>query len=209
MQFTIIPVTNFEQNCTLVSCEKTGKAAAIDPGGDIERILAEVEKQDLILEKILITHAHIDHAGGAGQLAREQNLPIEGPHPDDNFWIDDLPQQSRMFGLPMAEQFEPSRWLGQGDTVTVGEETLEVRHCPGHTPGHVVFFHPQSRVAIVGDVLFKGSIGRTDFPKGDHNLLISSIHQQLFPMGDEVQVISGHGPITTIGEERSTNPFLT
>ncbi len=209
MQFTIIPVTDFEQNCTLVACEKSKKAAVIDPGGDIDRILSEVEKQGLTLEKILITHAHIDHAGGAGRLAREQNLPIEGPHPDDKFWIDDLPAQSKMFGFPMAERFEPGRWLAQGDRVSVGEEILEVRHCPGHTPGHVVFFHPQNRVAIVGDVLFKGSIGRTDFPKGDHQSLISSIHQQLFPLGDDVQVISGHGPTTTIGEERATNPFLT
>jgi len=209
MKFTVIPVTAFEQNCTLVACEQTGKAAAIDPGGDIELILEEVKKQGLTLEKILITHAHIDHAGGVGQLAREQSLPIEGPHQEDQFWIEALPEQSKTFGFPMAEVFEPSRWLTQGDKVTVGNETLEVRHCPGHTPGHVVFFHPENKIAVVGDVIFQGSIGRTDFERGNHADLIKSIHEQLFSMDDDVQLITGHGPTTTIGQERRTNPFLT
>lgn len=208
MKFTVIPVTAFEQNCTLVSCNDTNKAAVIDPGGDIETILAEVEKQGVVLEKILITHAHIDHAGCAGELSRTMDLPIEGPHREDKFWIDDLPSQSKMFGFPPAETFEPSRWLDQGDRVQVGNEELEVRHCPGHTPGHVVFFHPTEKIAIVGDVLFKGSIGRTDFPKGDHDTLLRSIREQLWTMGDDVEFISGHGPISTIGYERETNPFL-
>jgi hydroxyacylglutathione hydrolase len=208
MKFTIIPVTNFQQNCTLVSCEKTGKAAVIDPGGDIERILDEIEKQGVTLEKILITHAHIDHAGAAGQLAREHQLPIEGPHAEDQFWIDGLPEQAKMFGFPAAEQFKPDRWLTQDDTVTVGEERLEVRYCPGHTPGHVIFYHAGSKIAIVGDVIFKRSIGRTDFPRGDHQTLIDSIHQQIFTLDDDVQLITGHGPMTTVGEERSSNPFV-
>jgi hydroxyacylglutathione hydrolase len=209
MKFTIIPVTNFQQNCTLVSCEKTGKAAVIDPGGDIERILAEIDKQGVTLEKILITHAHIDHAGAAGQLAREHQLPIEGPHPEDQFWIDGLPEQAKMFGFPAAEQFKPDRWLAQDDTVSIGEETLHVRHCPGHTPGHVIFYHPANQLAIVGDVIFKGSIGRTDFPRGDHQTLIDSINLQILTLPDEVQLISGHGPMTSVGIERATNPYLT
>jgi hydroxyacylglutathione hydrolase len=209
MKFTIIPVTNFQQNCTLVSCEKTGKAAVIDPGGDIERILAEIDKQGVTLEKILITHAHIDHAGAAGQLAREHQLPIEGPHPEDQFWIDGLPEQAKMFGFPAAEQFKPDRWLAQDDTVSIGEETLHVRHCPGHTPGHVIFYHPANQLAIVGDVIFKGSIGRTDFPRGDHQALIDSINLQILTLPDEVQLISGHGPMTSVGIERATNPYLT
>lgn len=209
MQFHIIPVTNFQQNCTLVSCEQTGKAAVIDPGGDIQRILDKVKELELTLEKILITHAHIDHAGGAGQLAREQQLPVEGPHPDDQFWIDGLPEQARMFGFPPAEQFKPERWLAQGDTVRIGEQTLQVRHCPGHTPGHVIFYHPANQLAIVGDVIFRGSIGRTDFPGGDHQTLIDSIKQQIFTLPDEVQLITGHGPMTSVAIERATNPFLT
>ncbi len=209
MKFTVIPVTAFEQNCTLVACEKTNKAAVIDPGGDLDLILEEVEKQGLTLEKVLITHAHIDHAGGAGQLAREQGLPIEGPQQEDKFWIDGLPQQSKEFGFPAAETFEPSRWLNQGDRVSVGDEELEVRHCPGHTPGHVIFVDSADKVAVVGDVIFQGSIGRTDFPKGDHASLIASIHEQLFTLDDDVQLITGHGPTTTIGVERRSNPFLT
>ena len=208
MKFTVIPVTAFEQNCTLVSCDETNKAAVVDPGGDIDRILKEVEDQGVTLEKILITHAHIDHAGGAGELSRRLGIPIEGPHKEDKFWIDDLSEQAKMFGFPPAESFEPARWLNQGDRVQVGNQELEVRHCPGHTPGHVVFFNPKEKVAIVGDVLFNGSIGRTDFPKGDHATLLRSIREQLWNMGDDVEFISGHGPVSTIGHERVTNPFL-
>ncbi|MET0085467.1 MAG: MBL fold metallo-hydrolase [Sedimenticola sp.] len=209
MKFTVIPVTAFEQNCTLLWCDETKKAAVVDPGGDLERIHNAVAELGLELEKILITHAHIDHAGAAGELARTDGLPIEGPHVDDRFWIEDLPAQSQMFGFPQAELFEPSRWLAQGDRVSVGNEELEVRHCPGHTPGHVIFFHQGEKVAIVGDVLFKGSIGRTDFPKGDHATLLNSIREQLWTLGDDVEFIPGHGPLSTIGYERQTNPFLT
>jgi hydroxyacylglutathione hydrolase len=209
MKFTIIPVTSFQQNCTLLSCEKTGKAAVVDPGGNIEHILAETEKQGVTLEKILITHAHIDHAGAAGQLAREQKLSIEGPHAEDQFWIDGLPEQAEMFRFPPAEQFKPDRWLAQDDTVNIGEETLQVRHCPGHTPGHVIFYHPANQLAVVGDVIFKGSIGRTDFPRGNHKTLIDSINLQILSLPDEVQLITGHGPMTSVGIERITNPYLT
>jgi len=209
MNYTIIPVTPFEQNCTLLWCENTRKAAVVDPGGDLERILAAVKERGLELEKILITHAHIDHAGAAGELARTRHLPIEGPQHEDRFWIEGLPEQSGTFGFPPAEVFEPDRWLEQGDRVQVGDLQLEVRHCPGHTPGHVVFYHPESRLVIVGDVLFMGSIGRTDFPKGDHATLLNSIRQQLWPLDDDVEFIPGHGPMSTIGHERQTNPFLS
>jgi len=208
MNFSIIPVTPFEQNCTLIWCAETGKAAVVDPGGDLERILAEIDSRKLELEKILITHAHIDHAGGAGELARTAGVPIEGPHKDDLFWIEGMPDQSRMFNFPGAEVFEPARWLEQDDRVSVGNQTLEVHHCPGHTPGHVIFFHPDSKLAIVGDVIFKGSIGRTDFPKGDYSTLLNSIRERLWPLGDDVEFVAGHGPMSTIGFERKHNPFL-
>ena len=209
MKYTIIPVTPFEQNSTLLWCEESGRAAVVDPGGDLERILGVVEEEGLKLEKILLTHAHIDHAGGVGELARTRELPIEGPQQEDRFWIEALPEQGRMFDFPPAERFEPTRWLVQGDRVRVGNEELEVRHCPGHTPGHVIFFHPGDRLAIVGDVLFKGSIGRTDFPRGDHATLLNAIRQQLWTLGDDVAFIPGHGPMSTIGHERQTNPFLS
>ena len=208
MKFAIIPVTAFQQNCTLLWCEKTSKAAVVDPGGDLDVILDAVKSEGLTLEKILLTHAHIDHAGGAGELARQEDLPIEGPHREDQFWIDALPQQSDMFSFPPAETFVPTRWLEQGDKVSVGDEEIEVLHCPGHTPGHVVFFHAGERIAIVGDVLFKGSIGRTDFPRGDHYALITCIKQRLLPLGDDVEFIPGHGPTSTLGHERETNPFI-
>ncbi|MCA0912873.1 MBL fold metallo-hydrolase [Marinobacter hydrocarbonoclasticus] len=209
MKYKIVPVTPFEQNCTLLWCTETHKAAVVDPGGDLDRILAAAEDEGVILEKILLTHAHIDHAGGTAELAKSAGLPIEGPHKDDNFWIQGLAMQAQMFGFPAPEVFTPNRWLEDGDTVTVGNETLEVLHTPGHTPGHVVFFHRASKLAQVGDVLFNGSIGRTDFPKGDYNTLIHSIREKLFPLGDNVSFICGHGPMSTFGQERATNPFVS
>lgn len=209
LRASIVPVTPFVQNCSVVWCDATGRGAVIDPGGDLERILEEAKSQRVQLGKILLTHAHIDHAGGTAELARRLSLPIEGPHEDDRFWIEQLPQQSAMFGVPTVEAFEPTRWLAQGDTVTVGEVTLQVHHCPGHTPGHVVFHDPESKVAFVGDVLFAGSIGRTDFPRGDYDTLISSIRNKLFTLGDDVRFVPGHGPISTFGEERRCNPFVS
>ena len=209
LKYKIVPVTPFEQNCTLLWCTETHKAAVVDPGGDLDRILAAAEDEGVILEKILLTHAHIDHAGGTAELAKSAGLPIEGPHKDDNFWIQGLAMQAQMFGFPAPEVFTPNRWLEDGDTVTVGNETLEVLHTPGHTPGHVVFFHRGSKLAQVGDVLFNGSIGRTDFPKGDYNTLIHSIREKLFPLGDDVAFICGHGPMSTFGHEKATNPFVS
>jgi len=208
LHVTIIPVTAFEQNCTLLRCEKTGRAAVIDPGGDIDAILAEAKTGGAKIERILLTHAHIDHAGATAELAARLGVPIEGPHRGDDFWIKALPEQSQQFGFPPSESFEPTRWLDQDDTVQIGEQTLEVRHCPGHTPGHVIFFHAPSKLAIVGDVLFNGSIGRTDFPGGDHDTLLRSIREQLWPLGDDVSFVPGHGPMSTFGEERRSNPFV-
>ncbi|MCP3668252.1 MAG: MBL fold metallo-hydrolase [Gammaproteobacteria bacterium] len=209
MKYRIISVTPFEQNCTLLWCEASMKAAIVDPGGDLQRIKQGVEEEGLILEKILITHAHIDHAGGAAALARDLGIPVEGPQREDAFWIDAMAEQGRMFGFDGAEPFDPDRWLQQGDQVLIGDELLEVRHCPGHTPGHVIFFHRGDQIALVGDVLFKGSIGRSDFPRGDHATLLRSIREQLFTLGDDVTFIPGHGLTSTIGVERQTNPFLT
>lgn len=208
MKIEVVPVTAFEQNCSILWCERSRRAAVVDPGGDLDRVLATVERHSLELEKILITHAHLDHAGATAELARRVSLPIEGPHEGDLFWIEQMPTQAKMFGFPPAERFSPSRWLQQGDEVTVGELKFEVRHCPGHTPGHVVFFQQEARFAIVGDVLFAGSIGRTDFPRGDHAALLRSIRENLFPLGDDVTFLPGHGPTSTFGAERRSNPFV-
>lgn len=208
MKFKTIPVTPFQQNCTVIWCEKSGKAAVVDPGGEIDRILAFVADKGLCLEKILLTHAHIDHAGGTAELMQRESLPVEGPHIDDKFWIDGMAEQCRMFNFPQCESFTPDRWLNDADTVTVGEETLEVLHCPGHTPGHVVFYHRQDQLLLVGDVLFRGSIGRTDFPRGNHADLIKAIQQKLLPLGDQVTFIPGHGPNSQLGVERRSNPFI-
>ncbi|MDG0853448.1 MBL fold metallo-hydrolase [Roseateles puraquae] len=208
LQYLTLPVTPFQQNCSIVWCDQTLDAAVIDPGGELPRLLAAVAQRGLALKAIWLTHAHIDHAGGTGQLAREQGLPIVGPHPGDQFWIDGLAQQSRMFGFPPAETFTPDRWLDDGDTVQIGHETLTVRHCPGHTPGHVVFHSAAAQRAFVGDVLFAGSIGRTDFPGGNHQQLLDAIRTRLWPMGDDTVFIPGHGPEGTLGRERRTNPYV-
>lgn len=209
LKYRIVPVTPFQQNCSVIWCDQTLKGAVVDPGGDLDRIRAVVDEEGIALEKILLTHAHIDHAGGTAELAQAMSLPIEGPHQDDLFWIQGLPQQAQMFGFPAPEVFTPDQWLEDGDQVRVGNEVLDVLHCPGHTPGHVVFFHRPSGLALVGDVLFQGSIGRTDFPKGDYNTLVRSIREKLFPLGDEVAFIPGHGPMSTLGHERATNPFVS
>ncbi len=208
LKYLTVPVTAFEQNCSIVWCDETLEAAVIDPGGDLPRLTAAVARLGVTLKQIWITHAHIDHAGGTAELARQLQLPIIGPHPGDQFWIDGLAEQGRRFGLPASEPFTPTRWLQDGDTVSIGKCTLQVRHCPGHTPGHVVFHSPEARRAFVGDVLFAGSIGRTDFPQGNHGDLIRSITERLWPMGDDTVFIPGHGPESTFGRERQTNPFV-
>ena len=204
----IIPVTAFQQNCSIIWDEKSRRAAIVDPGGDLEQILKAVDEQELALEKILLTHAHLDHAAATSELAAIRKIPVEGPHRDDKSWIDNLPEAVQRYGFRPARSFEPDRWLAHGDAVTVGAETLEVLHCPGHTPGHVVFFHRQQRFAWVGDVLFAGSIGRSDLPRGDHDILVRSIRETLFPLGDDVRFLPGHGPMSTFGEERRTNPYV-
>jgi glyoxylase-like metal-dependent hydrolase (beta-lactamase superfamily II) len=204
----IAPVTPLQQNCTLVWCTATKKAAIIDPGGEVPRLLGAIEHLKLDLEKILITHGHMDHAGGAAALKAATGVPIEGPHPDDQFWIDRIVESGARYGIPDAQPFTPDRWLADGDRVSLGEVEFEVYHCPGHTPGHVIFFQREARFAQVGDVLFAGSIGRTDFPRGNHADLITSITQKLWPLGDDVQFVPGHGPMSTFGQERKTNPFV-
>lgn len=208
MKIVVIPVTPFVQNCTLLRCEKTGKGAVVDPGGDVEKIVQVIEREGTEVEQVLLTHGHVDHAAGATELARRLEIPIVGPQAEDRFWLDDLPERARAYGLPPAEVASPERWLEGGDRVVFGDVELEVLHCPGHTPGHVVFFHRTDRIAIVGDVLFDGSIGRTDFPRGDYDTLIRSIKEQLLPLGDDVTFLSGHGPSSTFGRERQENPFL-
>ena len=207
-KYLTVPVTPFEQNCSIVWCSDTLSAAVIDPGGDLPRLLDTVKKLGVKLEQIWLTHAHIDHAGGTAELARLLNLPIIGPHTGDQFWIDGLPLQSQRFGFPPSDTFTPTRWLHDGDTVQIGHCILRVRHCPGHTPGHVVFYSEEAHRAFVGDVLFAGSIGRTDFPQGNHDHLIASITQRLWPLGDDTVFIPGHGPESTFGRERQTNPYV-
>ena len=208
LAYHTIPVTPFQQNCSLVWDDQTLQAAVIDPGGDLPLLLQEVRRLGLRLEQIWVTHGHLDHCSGAADLAEQLGLPIIGPHPGDRFWIDRLPQAAAMYGFPPARAFEPTRWLQDGDTVTLGSHTLQVRHCPGHTPGHVVFHSPEIGRAFVGDVLFAGSIGRTDFPQGDHDQLIQSIVTRLWPMGDATVFIPGHGPESSFGRERRQNPYV-
>jgi len=208
MRYLIVSVTPFQQNCTLVWCEKSRRAAIVDPGGDNPLVMAELRHLELIPERILLTHGHLDHAAGAAELAEQLRIPIEGPHSADAFWLDNMAQQVAMFGFGDGRICQPDRWLQEGDEVAVGEARLQVLHCPGHSPGHLVFFHPEERLAQVGDVLFKGSIGRTDLPQGDYDTLIRSIREKLWPLGDDVRFIPGHGPMSSFGEERRSNPFV-
>ena len=208
LTFHIVPVTPFLQNCSILVCEKSRAACVVDPGGDIDRIRATIDQHQVHVEKILLTHGHLDHAGQAKQLAEQLGVKIIGPHQADQFWLDKMPEQSELFGFQRTEPFTPNAWLDDGDTVSFGEIKLEVIHCPGHTPGHVVFYHRDSALAVVGDVLFKGSIGRTDFPMSRHQDLIDSIKQKLFPLGDNIDFIPGHGEMSSFGIERETNPFV-
>ena len=206
LRAAIIPVTPLQQNCTLIWCTATMKAAVVDPGGDLPRIHDAIARAGVTVEKILLTHGHIDHAGEAKPLADALCVPIEGPHEADRFWIARLDEDGRNYGI-RGVVFEPDRWLDDGDTVTIGDLTLDVYLTPGHTPGHVIFHHAPSRFAQVGDVLFQGSIGRTDFPLGSHDDLIRSVREKLWPLGD-VAFVPGHGPASTFAHERRTNPFV-
>jgi len=208
LQVEVIPVTPFQQNCSIIWCSDTMEGAVIDPGGEVENIQNIINKHQIRVEKILLTHGHLDHAGGAAKLARELEKPVIGPQKDDDFWLQGIAQQAQSYGFPGAENCSPDQWLDDGDKIVVGNETLDVYHCPGHTPGHVIFYHQPSELAFVGDVLFKGSIGRTDFPRGDHATLIQSIKTKLWPLGNQTRFISGHGEISDFATERATNPFV-
>ena len=209
MKVLAVPVTGFAQNCRIIICEQTNKAALVDPGGDAEKLQAELAALNCELEAIYLTHGHLDHVGAAKQLADHFSVDIIGPHLDDKFWFDALPMQAQMFGFAAIAPFYPTKWLAHGDTITVGELALAVRHCPGHTPGHVVFYHQDSEQLIVGDVIFQGSVGRTDFPKGDSAQLLKSIKSEILSFSDDVAILPGHGPNTTVGHERRTNPFIS
>lgn len=205
----IVPVTPFRQNCSLLWCPATGQAAVVDPGGDLGLIEKALSQQNVRLEKVLLTHGHLDHAGGAAMLSRRWSVPIEGPHEDDAFLLDGLAEQGTRYGFSGSESCTPNRWLKDGDTVSFGDVELGVRHCPGHTPGHVVFFHAGAKLALVGDVLFAGSVGRTDFPRGNHAQLVESITGRLWPLGDDMRFVPGHGQMSSFGWERKTNPYVS
>lgn len=208
MKAIIVPVTPLQQNCTIAWCEETMKGCVIDPGGDVDKLLEVIEDKGVTVEKIFITHGHLDHASGAAELAERLGVPIEGPHENERELISTLGEQGARYGIEGARPFEPTRWLKDGDRVTFGNETMDVKFCPGHTTGHIVFYNEKSKVAFVGDVLFQGSIGRTDFPGGNAATLINSITEKLWPLGDDVNFVSGHGPMSTFGQERKTNPFV-
>lgn len=207
LNYSIVPVTPFEQNCTLLWCDETLRGAVVDPGGDLPRILAAIDETGIEIERILITHGHIDHAGGVADLAERLSVPVEGPQIEDRFWLDGMPRQAQLYGFPDVRSFTPDRWLEDGQSVLFGNIEMQVLHCPGHTPGHVVFACIAARLAMVGDVLFRGSVGRTDFPRGDFDTLLASIRGKLWPLGDDMCFIPGHGPMSTFGEERQHNPF--
>ena len=208
LQFELLPVTPFMQNCTLLWDEQSRAAVLTDVGGEAERLLGEVAARGLDLQAVWLTHGHVDHVGGVVDLTKQVDVPVLGPHADDDFWIQQLPAITQAYHFPFSPPFTPTRWLNEGDTLTLGEHVFEVLHIPGHTPGHVVFFHRQARFAQVGDVLFQGSIGRTDFPRGDHQQLIDSITGKLWPLGNETTFVPGHGPVSTFGRERQSNPYV-
>ncbi|NDL62935.1 MBL fold metallo-hydrolase [Acerihabitans arboris] len=208
MKYHIVPVTAFSQNCSLVWCEKTGEAALVDPGGDAARLIAAVAEKPVTIKQILLTHGHLDHVGAAAELAAHYGVPIVGPQREDLFLLAGLPEQSRMFGLDDCPPLTPDRWLEEGEEVLVGEERFAILHCPGHTPGHIVFYNAAAHFILMGDVLFYGGVGRSDFPRGNHRDLIDSIRTKLLPLGDDIDFLPGHGPMSTLGHERLTNPFL-
>ena len=205
----IVPVTLFEQNCTILWDETTRQAVVVDPGGDVPTILDAIEKNAVKVEKIWLTHGHIDHVGGAAELRDKLQVPIEGPHRSDKFLLDNVVMSGMQFGMLDVRDFAPDRWLEEGERVEIGSLSFDILHCPGHSPGSIVFFNNELRFAHVGDVLFNGSVGRTDLPGGNHETLIKSIKTKLLPLGDDVGFICGHGPGSSIGQERLNNPFIT
>ena len=204
----IQPVTIFEQNASIIFCDETKKCAIVDPGGDIDILLKIAKKNNLIPDKILLTHGHIDHAGGANELAEILKVEVHGPHIDDKFLLDELQKQGEMFGMN-TRNCNPDKWLKEGDIIEIGEEKLDVYFCPGHTPGHIIFYSEKNKLALVGDVLFNGSIGRTDLPGGNFDDLINSVQNKLWPLGNDIEFIPGHGPLSTFEIERKTNPFVS
>ncbi|MEZ9421859.1 MBL fold metallo-hydrolase [Vibrio lentus] len=208
LKYQVVPVTSFSQNCSIVWCDETMEGIVVDPGGDVQQLAAIIEELGVKVVNLVLTHGHLDHVGGTVPLAEILNVNIFGPHKADNFWLQGLENQSQMFGFPLCKAFEPNTWLEEGDKVTFGNQVIDVIHTPGHTPGHVVLFSEQARMAFVGDVLFNGAIGRTDFPQGDFNTLIASIKTKLWPLGSDVTFVPGHGPESTFGRERASNPFV-
>lgn len=208
MQYQVVAVTAFQENCSLIWCEKSNEGALVDPGGDVALLKQAVARQGFKVSKILLTHGHLDHVGAAKELADFYQVPIIGPAEADRFLFELLPQQSMQFGFPYCAVFEPNQWLTEGEHVQVGQLTFDVLGCPGHTPGHIVFIEKQARIAFVGDVLFLGGVGRTDFPRGNHHDLMCSIKDKLLPLGDDITFVPGHGPLSTFGHERLNNPFI-
>jgi glyoxylase-like metal-dependent hydrolase (beta-lactamase superfamily II) len=208
LQYQVVPVTSFAQNCSIVWCDETMKGVVVDPGGDVKQLEMLIKELGVQVEQLVLTHGHLDHVGGTEPLAEALDATIVGPHKADNFWLQGLENQSQMFGFPLTKAFEPNQWLDDGDTIEFGNQSLNVIHTPGHTPGHVVLFNEESKVAFVGDVLFNGGIGRTDFPQGDYATLINSIKTKLWPLGNDVTFVPGHGPQSTFGHERASNPFV-
>lgn len=208
LQYKTVPVTPFQQNCSIVWCDTTKDAVVVDAGGEAEKLISKIEQLGLNIKAMLLTHGHLDHVSAAKQLSDHYSVDIIGPHKGDEFWLDGLGQQSKMFSFPHVESFKPHRWLEEGETYSFGECVFDVLHCPGHTPGHVILVDKTARKAFVGDVLFNGSIGRTDFPKGNHQELVDSIRDKLWPLGDDISFVPGHGSESTFGHERKTNPFV-
>ncbi|HNQ03685.1 MAG TPA: MBL fold metallo-hydrolase [Thiobacillaceae bacterium] len=208
MKFSIHPVTPYQQNCSLIWCEVTGQAVLVDPGGDMDLLVKAVAHQGVRLERLLLTHGHLDHVGAAQALSRHYGVPILGPHVADAYWLEKLPEQAQMFGFPPASAFTPDQWLEEGGRIQIGAGSLEVIHCPGHTPGHVVFVNRRDRLVWVGDVLFVGSIGRTDLPGGSMHELVHGIRTKLFPLGDDMDFVPGHGAMGNLGRERLHNPYV-
>ena len=208
LKVLIVPVTPFQQNCSLVFDEETKRGAIVDPGGDVPNILKAIEQSNVKIEKILLTHGHIDHAGGAAELRDALGVQIEGPHVDDLFLLNDLPKSGAKYGMVDARAVVTDRWLKDSDEVTVAGLKFSILHAPGHSPGSVIFFNDENRFALMGDVLFQGSVGRTDFPYGSQETLMKSIKEKVLPLGDDVVFLPGHGPAGQIGVERKTNPFI-